>query len=91
MSIRAHRIDKIKIGKESFNLSFDESINDYLEKCGYTTSLDFDSTGMIELSIEALEEITKLPNIDKDTKEKIKTDISWAKSKSKNYIFYYCY
>ncbi|HPY88424.1 MAG TPA: hypothetical protein PLG34_10640 [Spirochaetota bacterium] len=91
MSIRAHRVNKMVIGKESFNLSFDEGISDYLEKCGYTTSLDFDSTGMIELSIEALEEITQLPNIDQNTREDIKNDVSWAKSKNKNYIFYYCY
>ena len=87
MSIRAHRVNKMVIGKESFNLSFDESITDYLEKCG----LDFDSTRIIELSIEALEEITQLPNIEESTKNEIITDISWAKSKNKNYIFYYCY
>ena len=87
MSIRAHRVNKMVIGKESFNLSFDESITDYLEKCG----LDFDSTRIIELSIEALEEITQLPNIEETKKNEIITDISWAKSKNKNYIFYYCY
>ena len=87
MSIRAHRVNKMVIGKESFNLSFDESITGYLEKCG----LDFDSSGIIELSIEALEEITQLPNIEESTKNEIITDISWAKSKNKNYIFYYCY
>jgi len=91
MSIRAHRVNKMVIGKESFNLSFDESITGYLEKCGYTSTLDFDSSGIIELSIEALEEITQLPNIEESTKNEIITDISWAKSKNKNYIFYYCY
>jgi len=102
MSVRAYRINKIDFERsETFNLWHDEFVRDFFEGEGFFESL-VDSGGIGEISVGALQELSKLleEKAKKDKKNKeywqslkwsIDKDIEWAKQKSNEYVSYYCF
>ncbi len=90
MSVRAYKVEQLKLGKNSFNLSFDTKITDYLNRSGYTESLGVFSNGLLELPLEAVQEIVNFDGISDDTKKQLSEDIRWAKRRKIDSINYYC-
>jgi len=93
MSVRAYRIDKIEIERgETFNLWHDGELMDFLDSEGCLASLNGDSCGILEVSVEQLERaLEEVDNLDEETKKAIKEDIDWAKRKKGEYILYNCF
>jgi len=90
MSIRAHRIEKLEIGKTSFSVSNDQDLVNFLHEINCCT--DFDSTDIVEVPINDLERfLNEFSPIEDYLQESIKEDMNWAKSKNQDFIMYYCY
>lgn len=93
MSVRAYRIDKIEIERgETFNLWHDGELMDFLDSEGCLASLNDDSCGILEVSVEQLKRaLEEVDNLDEETKKAIKEDIDWIKRKKGEYILYDCF
>lgn len=93
MSVRARRINRIEYESDNtFNLSFDEELMDFLERKGFYESLNQDNVGITEVTVETLQEaLDEVVGLDKDLRKSIETDIAWAKKKGEDYIQYYCF
>jgi len=92
MSVRAYRVNEIKMEKGStFNLWHDSALFDFLTAEGYIDSLDSDCCGMIEINIDILKKAVKTVKLEKETKKQLKRDIKWTKERKKKYITYNCF
>lgn len=93
MSVRAYRVNSMEMQEEpTFNLWHDSGIMDCLEADGFT--VDGTDGGMLEVSVEALENAIKNAKtfeIDDEIITSLKEDIKWAKEKNEDYIQYNCY
>ena len=84
MSVRAYRVTKIQHERDStFNLWHDDKLMDFLN-----TEYGF-YEGLVELSIEALQEALEKVEMDKELKEAIQKDIEACRDDG--YVTYYCY
>lgn len=93
MSVRAYRVLKIETAGESFNLWHDIEVTRWLEKnTGFFESM-VDGTGVMDVSIEDLEEMLKEigDKIPEHVKKNIRDDIEFAKKQGDDYVTYYCY
>jgi len=94
MSTGAHRVVKIETAGESFNLSHDELISDWLnEKTGFFQRLNSDGVGLTCINVSDLKSLLKKfgKRIDKQTQKAIREDIEFAKTIGQDYVQYYCY
>ncbi len=94
MSIRAHRVEEIKTGGESFNLWHDEKIVKWLEKkTFFFESLNEDYCGLAEVEVDDLKAMLSEigEQISQDQRKAIEEDIQFAKDKGNWYIRYYCF
>lgn len=91
MSVRAFRVKKIDINKEStFDLWRNEKLVEFLD---ITSELDEDLGSTIKISIDVLEEAVDKKDelkLDEFVVNKIKKDIKIAKKNGNEYITYYC-
>jgi len=90
MSIRAHRINNLEIGKVSFSITNDDEFNKYLDK-----EIDFDSfynSSIVEIPVETIQIfINEHKNIEPYLLESLKEDIIFARDKKNDYLLYYCF
>lgn len=90
MSVRAHRVRKIEYNGESFNLSFDEDLVDFLDaEDRLFDQLNEDGCGFAEISVETLERALTEVNLEPETKKAIEKDLNWAKENDQDWIRYY--
>ncbi|MCX5814966.1 MAG: hypothetical protein NTX75_01810 [Proteobacteria bacterium] len=90
MSIRAYRVNEIKLGGETFNLWHDEKVAQYLNDNGYFDSLNADMCGVMEISVTSLKAMLKIADNDQ-VRSNIKIDIAFAKKNKRNYLQYDCF
>jgi len=91
MSVRAYRVEKIeRCPQETFNLWHDAELVLFLEEHGSLTTLDDDLAGLVDVSVELLEQAIKGLTIADDVREALQQDIDKAKAKGEDYIQYYC-
>lgn len=94
MSVRAYRV--ITIEKEndpSFNLWHDEKLMKLLEYEGFYDTM-VEGSGLADIPVEVIEKAIKNADefdLDKETVEKLKEDVTYAKKFDDEYIQYYCY
>ena len=92
MSVRAHRVNKIEYGGESFNLYHDDKAIEWLESnTNFFEKLDMDCCGISDVSVEDLKKLVKAKGIDKETTKAILEDIRWAEAEKNDWIQYYCF
>lgn len=92
MSVRAYRINKIDCNPvDSFNLWRHSAIVKWLENRNYLSSLNEDGCGIIEIPVEALEQMLKEVKMDTETKKCIKKDIEYARERNDYSVMYYCF
>jgi len=94
MSIRAHRVEEIKVKGESFNLWHDRSVVDWLmANTSFFDSLNFDCFGLTEVSIDNLKRMLSEigDEIDPDIREAIEEDIRVSLERGDEFVSYYCY
>jgi len=90
MSVRAHRVEEIKFGGESFNLWHDQDIVDYLDDKGLLEQLNMDMGGFIEVSIRDLRNMLAVAS-DEDTRKALIADMEWAEENECDTVMYYCF
>lgn len=90
MSVRAHRVEEIKFGGESFNLWHDQEIVDYLDDKGLLEQLNMDMGGFIEVSMRDLKNMMTIAS-NEDTRKSLQEDIKWAEEKEQDTVMYYCF
>ena len=95
MSVRAYKIKKLQFEKiESFNITHDDEIVEWLERNGNLDPLDLDGCGIIEISKEDFlkmkEDLKDSQN--ENTKEALKSiEDDFIKSSMPDYVMYYCF
>ncbi|MCX5810753.1 MAG: hypothetical protein NTX36_15510 [Proteobacteria bacterium] len=90
MSIRAYRVNEIKLGGETFNLWHDEKVAQYLDDNAHFDSLNADMCGFIEIPVTSFRAMLKIADNDQ-VKSNIKIDIAFAKKNKRNYLRYDCF
>ncbi len=92
MSRRAHRLNSINYEKsESFNLSHDEELKNYLDERSLLENLNSDNSGIIDVSIMVLKDAIKDVKLENSTKKALREDIKWAKDNDEEFVQYYCF
>jgi methyl-accepting chemotaxis protein len=97
MSVRAHRIIKVKIEEsyDSFNLWQEKKLADFLDQeSNFFSQLNDDNNGVTSILVEVLEKAVEQADeleLDADTVENLKKDIEWAKANNEEVVQYYCY
>ena len=97
MSVRAHRVIKIKTEPvATFNLWSDNGVN-IVNHLNLFNGMNDDGGGLVELVIEEAEEMLAMTDeergftIEPDTAEALRKDINIEKGKGNNCIEYLCY
>ena len=89
MSIKAYRVKEIITkNSDSFNLYYDEALVDFLQGGGWLGQLNIDGCGLIDISVEALQEALVLEGLSSATAEALKQDIEFSDN---GWVRYYCY
>ena len=88
MSITAYRVNKIEYGNNTFNLSHDPGITEWLADNDRLGELNTDGAGMLELTINDIENILMEAEIRKETKEKLLEDMEFATQNNQESIRY---
>jgi hypothetical protein len=97
MSVRAHRIIKIKTEDSytSFSLWHDKKLMEFLDsEADFYSQLTSDGMGITEVSVEVLEKAIDQASeleLDTGTVDNLKKDIVWAKAHNEEFVQYYCY
>ena len=93
MSIRAHRVNKLEYGGESFNLFNDEDLIAFLnQEENIYERLNADGAGFIELPAETIKRaLREIETLDPYTKKALQEDLAWAEKEDKEYILYDCF
>ena len=94
MSINAYRVIDIKMGKESFNLSRNISLADFLNAEIELYSGIHDGSGMIDVPVNILKKALRMAeklNLDERTVKRLESDIAFAKSNRDEVVTYYCF
>lgn len=96
MSIRAHRVNEIKLAETpSFKLWDNSKLMRYLEeKIDFSNSLSTNGTGDVEISIKVLKKAVKMSkelDIDVETIKRLQQDIDFATSTKNDSVIYECF
>lgn len=91
MSVRAYRVTKMEREEsDTFNLWHDNKLMEFLNsEYGFYERLANDGSGLVELSIETLQEALKKVEMDDELREAIRRDIEACQNEG--YVTYYCY
>ena len=90
MSVRAYRVTKIEYDHpNSFNLWHDEELMEFLDKNDCLSSLNSNSSGILEIPTEVLQEAIDKVNMPEETKANLCKDI--ASCSQQGYVTYYCF
>ncbi|MFP3880598.1 MAG: hypothetical protein ACLFVA_06560 [Dehalococcoidia bacterium] len=93
MSVRAYRVIKIEYARpDSFNLSHDEKLMEFLDKeYGFYRYLDDDCNGLTVFPLEALDRAIAEVEMEDDVKEALTKDIETCRKEGEEYVQYYCF
>ena len=83
MGVGAHRIENLE-----YEYSF--SIGELLSYIN-TDELNFNASGVIEISVKDLKKDLRDEDISKETKKSIRDDIKAAEVQGNDYVSYYCF
>lgn len=90
MSVRAYRVTKIEHEHpNSFNLWHDEELMEFLDKNDCLSSLNSNSSGILEIPTEVMQEAIDKVNMPEETKANLRKDI--ASCSPQGYVTYYCF
>lgn len=95
MSVRAYRVDEIKMKKsDSFNLWHSEKVCNWLDKnTNFFHHLNMDGVGLVEVMVDDLSNLLSQigDQLDIREREEIEDDIKVARERGDDYITYYCF
>ena len=90
MSAKAYRVEAIKCSGQSFDLSSDEDLVNFLNwEERLLGQLNESGSGLVEISVETLKKALTEVNLRPETKKAVENDIDWAKRKNQDWIRYY--
>jgi len=90
MSVRAYRVAKIEHEEsDTFNLWHDDKLTEFLDnEYGFYEQIT-EGGGLVDVSVEALQEALEKVEMDDELREAIQKDIEACRDKG--YVTYYCY
>ena len=91
MSISARKVMEIRTSGESFNLSHDKDLIQFLEKHDCLSGLNMDGCGLIDIPVEIMKKAMDEVKIVESVRSALRKDIKDAENNGDDYIQYYFY